>query len=233
MTSKTENFYKTEKVAWDVSKPGYLSESGNVTLTGDTVINVELLKDTDWIWTNIPSEIKNTVNPYSLIFADEYRPSGSWIDTPLSVRDYRHKLIGIRIHTAKTEPVKPIEDNYPPILLTDGLTKMKVYSDFLETFDIYTKVYDGYSMSYYSDIKTSGTLEQIILSHTPNLTTFSVGGSGKLRELYVDDFSHVTSMKEAFYGNNSLEYVSPMYLDSCTNLSYMFAHCQFPEVPTT
>ena len=229
MTSKTENFYKTEKVAWNVSKPGYLSESGNVTLAGDTVINVDLLKDTDWVWTNIPS----TIDTSKLTFADGYKPSTNPLATPFSVRDHKHKLTEINLRTAEKTPVNPIEDNYPPILLTDGLTKMKVYSDFLETFDIYTKVYDGNYMYYNTTVKPAGTIEQITLSHTPNLTTFSVGGSGKLRELYVDDFSHVTSMKEAFYGNNSLEYISPMYLDSCTDLSYMFAHCQFPEVPTT
>ena len=229
MTSKTENFYKTEKVAWDVSKPGYLSESGEITLLKDEVINVDLLKDTDWIWTNIPSEIDTS----KLTFADGYKPSANPLATPFSVRDHRHKLTEINLHSDKT-PVTPIEDNYSPILLTKGLTKMEVYSDFLEKFDIFTKLYKGSHMTPSTSIdNVGGTLEQIILSHTPNLKTFSVGASGKLRELYVDDFSHVTSLRESFYGNNSLEHISPMYLDSCEDLSYAFACCQFSEFPTT
>lgn len=230
MTSKTENFYKTEKVAWDVSKPGYLSESGEITLLKDEVINVDLFRDTDWIWTNIPS----TINTSKLTFADGYKPSTNPLTTPFSVRDHKHKLTEINLRSTKT-PVEPIEDNYPAILSTEGLTKMEVYSDFLEKFDIFTKLYkDSSQMTPSTSINNvGGTLEQIILSHTPNLTTFSVGASGKLRELYVDDFSHVTSLREAFYGNNSLEYISPMYLDSCENLSYAFACCQFSEFPTT
>ena len=229
MTSKTENFYKTEKVAWDVSKPGYLSESGNVTLAGDTVINVDLLKDTDWVWTNISS----TIDTSKLTFADGYKPSTNPLVTPFRVRDHKHKLTEINLRSTKT-PVEPIEDNYPAILSTEGLTKMEVYSDFLEKFDIFTKLYKGSQMTPSTSIdNVGGTLEQIVLSHTPNLTTFSVGASGKLRELYVDDFSHVTSLREAFYGNNSLEYISPMYLDSCEDLSYAFACCQFSEFPTT
>ena len=229
MTSKTENFYKTEKVAWDVSKPGYLSESGEVTLDGDTVINVDLLKDTDWIQTNIPS----TIDTSKLTFADGYKPSTNPLVTPFRVRDHKHKLTEINLRSTKT-PVTPIENNYPAILSTAGLTKMEVYSDFLEKFDIFTKLYKGSQMTPSTSIdNVGGTLEQIVLSHTPNLTTFSVGASGKLRELYADDFSHVTSLREAFYGNNSLEYISPMYLDSCEDLSYAFANCQFPEVPTT
>lgn len=230
MTSKTENFYKNEKVAWDVSKPGYLSESGEITLLKDEVINVDLFRDTDWIWTNIPS----TIDTSKLTFADGYKPSTNPLTTPFSVRDHKHKLTEINLRSTKN-PVEPIEDNYPAILSTEGLTKMEVCSDFLEKFDIFTKLYKGSSqMTPSTSIdNVGGTLEQIILSHTPNLTTFSVGASGKLRELYVDDFSHVTSLREAFYGNNSLEYISPMYLDSCTDLSYAFACCKFPEVPTT
>lgn len=229
MTSKTENFYKNEKVAWDVSKPGYLSESGEITLTGDTVINVDLLKDTDWVWTNIPS----TIDTSKLTFADGYKPSTNPLTTPFSVRDHKHKLTEINLRSTKN-PVEPIENNYPAILSTEGLTKMEVYSDFLEKFDIFTKLYKGRQMTPSTSIdNVGGTLEQIILSHTPNLTTFSVGASGKLRELYVDDFSHVTSLREAFYGNNSLEYISPMYLDSCEDLSYAFACCKFSEFPTT
>ena len=229
MTSKTENFYKTEKVAWDVSKPGYLSESGNVTLAGDTVINVDLLKDTDWVWTNIPS----TIDTSKLTFTDGYKPSTNSLATPFRVRDHKHKLTEINLRSTKN-PVTPIENNYPAILSTEGLTKMEVYSDFLEKFDIFTKLYKDTHMTPSTSIdNVGGTLEQIILSHTPNLTTFSVGASGKLRKLYVDDFSHITGLREAFYGNNSLEYISPMYLDSCEDLSYAFACCQFPEVPTT
>ena len=136
MVSKTENFYKNDKVAWEVSKPGYLSESGNVTLLKDEVINVDLLKDTDWIRTNIPSEIDTS----KITFADGYKPSTNPLATPFSVRNHRHKLIEINLHSDKA-PVKPIEDNYPPILLTKGLTKMEVYSDFLEKFDIYIELY--------------------------------------------------------------------------------------------
>lgn len=230
MTSKTENFYKNEKVAWDVSKPGYLSESGEIILLKDEVINVDLFRDTDWIWTNIPS----TIDTSKLTFADGYTPSANPLATPFSVRDHKHKLTEINLRSTKT-PVEPIEDNYPAILSTEGLTKMEVCSDFLEKFDIYTKVFKGWNhlVPGLSIDNVGGTLEQIILPHTPNLTTFSVGASGKLRELYVDDFSHVTSLSEAFYGNNSLEYISPMYLDSCEDLSYAFACCQFSEFPTT
>ena len=219
MTSKTENFYKTEKVAWDVSKPGYVSESGNVTLAGDTVINVELLKDTDWIWTNIPSEI----GAQYLTF-DGYKPnSATKFSTPLSVRDCRHKLTSINLSNVYQKATAPI-------LFTEGLTKLKVYSDFLETFYLRTQVSrDPEDVSDWH----AGYLEQIILSHTPNLTTFSVSNSGRLRELYADDFSHVTSMTGAFYGNTSLEHISPMYLDSCTSLSGTFEYCKFSEFPTT
>ena len=218
MTSKTENFYKTEKVAWDVSKPGYLSKSGNITLAGDTVINVELLRDTDWIWTNIPSEIGA-----SKLTFDGYKPNSA-IDfsTPLSVRNHPYKLTAINFSNVwgRTEP----------ILFTEGLTKLEVYSDFLETFYLRTNVSrDPEDVSDWH----AGYLEQIILSHTPNLTTFSVSNSGRLRELYADDFSHVTDMTGAFYGNTSLEYVSPMYLDSCTSLATMFGYCKFSEFPTT
>ena len=127
MASKTENFYKTEKVAWDVSKPGYVSESGNITLDGDRVINVELLKDTDWIWTNIPSEIRVG----HIGFADGYKPSSSTLDTPLSVRNCRHKLSKIDFRSV----AQPFE---APILFTEGLTRLEVYSDFLETFNLET-----------------------------------------------------------------------------------------------
>ena len=220
MTSKTENFYKTEKVAWDVSKPGYIPASGEVTLDGDTVINVNLFRDTDWIWTNIPSKI----GVQHLTFADGYEPGSGVTDfsTPLSVRDCMHKLISINLNNVygRTEP----------ILFTEGLTKLEVYSDFLETFNLHTQVpRDPEAVLDWR----AGYLEQIILSHTPNLTFFSVSNLGRLRELHADDFSHVTSMVEAFYGNTSLEYISPMYLDSCTALSSMFAHCKFSEFPTT
>ena len=219
MTSKTENFYKTEKVAWDVSKPGYLSESGNVTLNGDTVINVELLRDTDWIWTNIPSEI----GAQHLKFADGYKPNiATEFSTPLSVRNHKHKISAINFSN--------VWGRTAPILFTEGLTKLEVYSDFLETFYLRTNVSrDPEDVSDWH----AGYLEQIILSHTPNLTTFSVNNAGRLRELYADDFSHVTSMVEAFYGNTSLEYISPMYLDSCMDLNSMFAYCNFSEFPTT
>ena len=215
MASKTENFYKTEKVAWDVSKPGYVSEFGNVTLTGDKVINVELLKDTDWIWTNIPSEIRVGY----IVFADGYKPSSRTLDTPLSVRNCRHKVSKINFGgvTNKSEA---------PILFTEGLTRLEVYSDFLETFNI------GISREFNPE-NPRGNLEQIVLSHTPKLTNFSVECSSKLREVHIDDFSHVTSMDEAFLGNISLEYVSPMYLDSCTTLRGMFSFCNFSEFPTT
>ena len=220
MVSKTENFYKTEKVAWDVSKPGYLSESGNVTLTGDKVINVDLLKDTDWIWTNIPSEIRAQY----LKFTDGYKPNvATNFSTPLSVRNHLHKISSIDFSGVYHKFAAPI-------LFTEGLTRLEVYSDFLETFYINTQIYVNID---YDPENVDGNLEQIILSHTPNLTTFSVKNSGKLRELYADDFSHVTSMKEAFYGNNSLEYISPMYLDSCTDLNSMFVYCKFSEFPTT
>ena len=220
MTSKTENFYKTEKVAWDVSKPGYIPASGEVTLAGDTVINVDLFRDTDWIWTNIPSEISIQY----LKFDDGYEPEGvTSFSTPLSVRDCMHKLISINLNN--------VWDKFTaPILFTEGLTKLEVYSDFLETFNLHTQILR--SPEDVSDW-SAGYLEQIILSHTPNLTTFSVRNSGRLRELHADDFSHVTNMVEAFYGNTSLEYVSPMYLDSCTNLNLMFAYCKFSEFPTT
>ena len=228
-TSLKKYFSAGTPVKWSASAENYITESGELTLDEDTVINVELLKDTDWIWTNIPS----TIDTSKLTFADGYKPSTNPLATPFSVRDHKHKLTEINLRSTKN-PVTPIEDNYPAILSTEGLTKMEVYSDFLEKFDIFTKLYKGTHMTPSTSIdNVGGTLEQIILSHTPNLTTFSVGGSGKLRELHVDDFSHVTSLNEAFYGNNSLEYISPMYLDSCTDLSYMFAHCQFPEVPTT
>ena len=219
MTSKTENFYKTEKVAWGVSKPGYLSKSGNVTLAGDTVINVELLKDTDWIWTNIPSEIRAT----RLTF-DGYKPDSTKIFyTPLSVRSCKHKLTSINLSNVWGKADAPI-------LFTEGLTKLEVYSDFLETFYLRTQVSrDPEDVSDWH----AGYLEQIILSHTPNLTTFSVSNSGRLRELYADDFSHVTNMTGAFYGNTSLEYISPMYLDNCTSLSGTFTYCKFSEFPTT
>ena len=229
MVSKTENFYKNDKVAWEVSKPGYLSESGEITLLKDEVINVELFKDTDWVWTNFPSEI----NYKYLTFADGYMPDYDpgvediAIVTPFSVRGTRHKLIGINMHSDKP-PVTPIEKNYPPILSTPGVTKMRVYSDFLETFDIYREMSRGGKLYH-----PGGTLEQIILSHTPNLTTFSVGNSGKLKELYADDFSHVTSMRKAFMQNLALTYISPMYLDSCEDLSQMFVNCEFKEFPTT
>ena len=220
MTSKTENFYKTEKVAWDVSKPGYISKSGNITLAGDTVINVELLRDTDWIWTNIPSKI----GAQYLKFADGYKPNiATEFSTPLSVRKQPHKISSIKLLNVWGKADAPI-------LFTEGLTKLEVYSDFLETFYLRTNVSrDPEDVSDWH----AGYLEQIILSHTPNLTTFSVGNSGRLRELYADDFSHVTSMAEAFYGNTSLEYISPMYLDSCTSLNSMFAYCKFSEFPTT
>ena len=227
-TSLKKYFPAGTPVKWSASAENFVPESGELTLDKDTVINVELLKDTDWIWTNIPS----TIDTSKLTFADGYTPSTNPLATPFSVRDHKHKLTEINLRSTKN-PVEPIEDNYPAILSTEGLTKMEVYSDFLKTFDIYTKVYGDYGLSPNIPINVGGTLEQITLSHTPNLTTFSVGASGKLKKLYADDFSHVTSMKEAFYGNNSLEYVSPMYLDSCTDLSYMFVHCQFPEVPTT
>ena len=215
MASKTENFYKTEKVAWDVSKPGYVSESGNITLDGDRVINVELLKDTDWIWTNIPSEIRVEY----IAFADGYKSPASTLDTPLSVRNCRHKLSKIDFRRATSA-------YDAPILFTEGLTRLEVYSDFLETFNLETsKEFDPEN--------PRGNLEQIVLSHTPNLTNFSVEGSSKLREVHVDDFSHVTSMNEAFLGDLSLEYVSPMYLDSCTTLRGMFSFCNFSELPTT
>ena len=215
MASKTENFYKTEKVAWDVSKPGYVSESGNVTLTGDKVINVDLLKDTDWIWTNIPSEIRVKY----IAFADGYKPSSSTFNTPLSVRRCKHKL-------SKIDFSRATQTFEAPILFTEGLTKLEVYSDFLETFILETN-------REFDPKNPEGNLEQIVLSHTPNLTNFSVESSSKLREVYVDDFSHVTSMDEAFLGNISLEYVSPMYLDSCTTLRGMFSFCNFSELPTT
>ena len=221
MTSKTENFYKTEKVAWDVSKPGYIPASGEVTLAGDTVINVNLFRDTDWIWTNIPSKISVSY----VGFDDGYDPGSGVTDfyTPLSVRDCMHKLISINLNN--------VFGRYnAPILFTEGLTKLEVYSDFLETFNLHTQISrDPDDVSNWR----AGYLEQIILSHTPNLTTFSVRNLGRLRELHADDFSHVTNMVEAFYGNNSLEYVSPMYLDSCTNLNLMFAYCKFSEFPTT
>ena len=229
MASKTENFYKNDKVAWEVSKPGYLSESGEITLLKDEVINVELFKNTDWVWTNFPSEI----NYKYLTFADGYMPDYDpgvediAVVTPFSVRGTRHKLIGINMHSDRP-PVTPIEKNYPPILSTPGVTKMRVYSDFLETFDIYREMSRGGKLYH-----PGGTLEQIILSHTPNLTTFSVGNSGKLKELYADDFSHVTSMRKAFMQNLALTYISPMYLDSCEDLSQMFVRCEFKEFPTT
>ena len=229
MASKTENFYKNDKVAWEVSKPGYLSESGEITLLKDEVINVELFKDTDWVWTNFPSEI----NYKYLTFADGYKPDYDpgvediAVVTPFSVRGTRHKLIGINMHSDRP-PVTPIEKNYPPILSTPGVTKMRVYSDFLETFDIYREMSRGGKLYH-----PGGTLEQIILSHTPNLTTFSVGNSGKLKKLEADDFSHVTSMRKAFMQNISLTYISPMYLDSCEDLSQMFVRCEFKEFPTT
>ena len=220
MTSKTENFYKTEKVAWDVSKPGYIPASGEVTLAGDTVINVNLFRDTDWIWTNIPSEIAVQY----LKFDDGYEPVGvADFGTPLSVRDCMHKLTSINLNNVWGKADAPI-------LFTEGLTKLEVYSDFLETFNLHTQI--SRDPEDVSDWR-AGYLEQIILSHTPNLTTFSVRNLGRLRELHADDFSHVTSMVEAFYGNTSLEYVSPMYLDSCTDLNFMFAHCKFSEFPTT
>ena len=214
MTSKTENFYKNDKVAWEVSKPGYLSESGEITLLKDEVINVDLFKNTDWIWTNIPSEI----NIKYLTFADGYKPSSSTLNTPLSVRNCRHKVSKIDFGGVTNK-------SKAPILFTEGLTRLEVYSDFLETFNI------GISREFEENPR--GNLEQIVLSHTPNLTTFSVESSSKLREVYVDDFSHVTSMNEAFLGNISLEYVSPMYLDSCTTLRGMFSFCNFSELPTT
>ena len=229
MASKTENFYKNDKVAWEVSKPGYLSESGEITLLKDEVINVELFKDTDWVWTNFPSEI----NYKYLTFADGYMPDYDpgvediAVVTPFSVRGTRHKLIGINMHS-DNPPVTPIEKNYPPILSTPGVTKMRVYSDFLETFDIYREMSRGDKLYH-----PGGTLEQIILSHTPNLTTFSVGNSGKLKKLEADDFSHVTSMRKAFMQNLALTYISPMYLDSCEDLSQMFVGCKFKEFPTT
>ena len=229
MASKTENFYKNDKVAWEVSKPGYLSESGEITLLKDEVINVELFKDTDWVWTNFPSEI----NYKYLTFADGYMPEyGPGVEdiavvTPFSVRGTRHKLISINMHSDRP-PVTPIEKNYPPILSTNGVTKMRVYSDFLETFDIYREMSRGGKLYH-----PGGTLEQIILSHTPNLTTFSVGNSGKLKRLEADDFSHVTSMRKAFMQNLALTYISPMYLDSCEDLSQMFVRCEFKEFPTT
>ena len=229
MASKTENFYKNDKVAWEVSKPGYLSESGEITLLKDEVINVELFKDTDWVWTNFPSEI----NYKYLTFADGYMPDYDpgvediAVVTPFSVRGTRHKLIGINMHSDRP-PVTPIEKNYPPILSTPGVTKMRVYSDFLETFDIYREMSRGGKLYH-----PGGNLEQIILSHTPNLTTFSVGNSGKLKKLEADDFSHVTSMRKAFMQNISLTYISPMYLDSCEDLSQMFVRCEFKEFPTT
>ena len=218
-TSLKKYFPVGTPVKWSASAENYITESGELTLDEDTVINVDLFRDTDWIWTNIPS----TIDTSKLTFADGYKPSTNPLATPFSVRDHKHKLTEINLHSNN--------DNYPAILSTEGLTKMEVYSDFLKTFDIYTKVYGGLGPD--DIINAGGTLEQIILSHTPNLTKFSVGASGKLKKLYVDDFSHVTSMKEAFYGNSSLEYISPMYLDSCIDLSYMFAHCQFPVVPTT
>lgn len=229
MVSKTENFYKNDKVAWEVSKPGYLSESGEITLLKDEVINVELFKDTDWVWTNFPSEI----NYKYLTFADGYMPDYDpgvediAVVTPFSVRGTRHKLIGINMHSDRP-PVTPIEKNYPPILSTNGVTKMRVYSDFLETFDIYREMSRGDKLYH-----PGGKLEQIILSHTPNLTTFSVGNSGKLKRLEADDFSHVTSMRKAFMQNLALTYISPMYLDSCEDLSQMFVRCEFKEFPTT
>ena len=115
------------------------------------------------------------------------------IVTPFSVRNTRHKLIGINMHSDRP-PVTPIEKNYPPIL--KEVTKMRVYSDFLETFDIYREMSRGDKLYH-----PGGTLEQIIFSHTPNLTTFSVGNSGKLKKLEADDFSHVTSMRKAFMQN--------------------------------
>ena len=229
MTSKTENFYKNDKVAWEVSKPGYLSESGEITLLKDEVINVELFKDTDWVWTNFPSEI----NYKYLTFADGYMPDYDpgvediAVVTPFSVRSTRHKLISINMHSDKP-PVTPIEKNYPPILSTNGVTKMRVYSDFLETFDIYREMSRGDKLYH-----PGGKLEQIVLEHTPNLTTFSVGNSGKLKRLEADDFSHVTSMRKAFMQNLALTYISPMYLDSCEDLSQMFVGCEFKEFPTT
>ena len=229
MASKTENFYKNDKVAWEVSKPGYLSESGEITLLKDEVINVELFKDTDWVWTNFPSEI----NYKYLTFADGYKPDYDpgvediAVVTPFSVRGNRHKLIGINMHSDKP-PVTPIEKNYPPILSTNGVTKMRVYSDFLETFDIYREMSRGGKLYH-----PGGKLEQIVLKHTPNLTTFSVGNSGKLKRLEADDFSHVTSMRKAFMQNLALTYISPMYLDSCEDLSQMFVRCEFKEFPTT
>ena len=229
MASKTENFYKNDKVAWEVSKPGYLSESGEITLLKDEVINVELFKDTDWVWTNFPSEI----NYKYLTFADGYMPDYDpgvediAIVTPFSVRGTRHKLIGINMHSDRP-PVTPIDRNYPPILSTAGVTKMRVYSDFLETFDIYREMSRGDKLYH-----PGGKLEQIVLEHTPNLTTFSVGNSGKLKKLVADDFSHVTSMRKAFMQNISLTYISPMYLDSCEDLSQMFVRCEFKEFPTT
>ena len=229
MASKTENFYKNDKVAWEVSKPGYLSESGEITLLKDEVINVELFKDTDWVWTNFPSKI----NYKYLTFADGYVPEyGPGVEdiaaaTPFSVRGTRHKLIGINMYSDKP-PVTPIEKNYPPILSTNGVTKMRVYSDFLETFDIYREMSRGGKLYH-----PGGKLEQIVLEHTPNLTTFSVGNSGKLKRLEADDFSHVTSMRKAFMQNLALTYISPMYLDSCEDLSQMFVRCEFKEFPTT
>ena len=160
-TSLKKYFPAGTPVNWSASAENYITESGELTLDEDTVINVDLFRDTDWIWTNIPS----TIDTSKLTFADGYKPSTNPLATPFSVRDHKHKLTEINLHSNN--------NNYSAILSTEGLTKMEVYSDFLKTFDIYTKVYGGLGPD--DIINAGGTLEQIILSHTPNLTKFSVG----------------------------------------------------------